>query len=91
MQVLGSSATCNRTNSNFGLCMVRLAAPQWLLLLPAFAALSWRLPRMQLWQPLRAVCVVLVVLYLSRPEIAHGLRTRSVGAGRSFRLGARDR
>ena len=68
MQVLGSSATCNQTNSNFGLCMVRLAAPQWLLLL-RFTALSWRLPRMQLWQPLRAGCVVLVILYLSRPEI----------------------
>jgi hypothetical protein len=49
--------------------MVRLAAPQWLLLLPAFAALAWCLPRMQLWQPLRAGCLALVVLYLSQPEI----------------------
>jgi len=49
--------------------MLRLAAPQWLLLLPAFAALSWQLPRMRLWQPLRAGCVVLLVLCLARPEI----------------------
>jgi len=49
--------------------MVRLAAPQWLLLLPAFAAMAFYVPRMRMWQPLRAGCVVLLVLYLARPEI----------------------
>jgi von Willebrand factor type A domain len=49
--------------------MLRLAAPQWLLLLPVLAALAWQLPRMRLWSPLRAGCVVLLVLCLARPEI----------------------
>ena len=48
--------------------MLRLAAPQWLLLLPALAALAWQLPRMRLWEPLRAGCAVLLVLCLARPE-----------------------
>jgi hypothetical protein len=49
--------------------MLRLAAPQWLLLLPALAALAWQLPRMRLWQPMRAACAVLLVLCLVRPEV----------------------
>lgn len=49
--------------------MLRLAAPQWLLLLPVFALVAWRLPRAMLWQPLRAACLFLLVLFLSRPEI----------------------
>lgn len=48
--------------------MLRLVAPQWFLLLPAFALLGWWLPRLRLWQPLRAACVLLLVLYLVRPE-----------------------
>lgn len=49
--------------------MLRFAAPQWFLLLPVFALLAWRVPRMRLWQPLRAGCLVLLTLYLARPEI----------------------
>src|ERR1700704_97744 len=49
--------------------MLRLADPQWLLLLPALAAMAWQLPRIGLWQPLRASCAVLLVLCLARPEI----------------------
>ncbi len=48
--------------------LLRFAAPQWFLLLPAFALLAWWIPRMRLWQPLRALCVVLLVLYLVKPE-----------------------
>ncbi len=48
--------------------MLRFAAPQWFLLLPAFALLAWWIPRMRLWQSLRALCVVLLVLYLVKPE-----------------------
>ncbi len=49
--------------------MLRLAAPQWLLLLPVLALAAWRLPRARLWQPLRAACLLLLVLFLSRPEV----------------------
>lgn len=48
--------------------MLRFVAPQWFLLLPAFAMLGWWLPRLRLWQPLRALCVVLLVVYLAGPE-----------------------
>lgn len=48
--------------------MPHLAAPQWLLLLPAFALLAWRMPRAVLWKPLRATCLVLLTLYLAQPE-----------------------
>lgn len=49
--------------------MVHLAAPQWLLLLPVLALLAWRLPRARLTAPLRAGCLLLLVLYLAQPEI----------------------
>ncbi|HET7238672.1 MAG TPA: hypothetical protein VFI76_06585, partial [Terrimicrobiaceae bacterium] len=52
--------------------MLRLAAPQWLLLLPALVALAWQFPRMRLWSPLRAGCALLLVLCLARPEIRRG-------------------
>ncbi|CAN5515576.1 VWA domain-containing protein [soil metagenome] len=49
--------------------MLRLAAPQWLLLLPIFGLLAWWLPRARLRRPLRAACLLLMVLFLARPEI----------------------
>ncbi len=48
--------------------MIRLAAPYWLLLLPCVALLAWMLPRAGLRRPLRLACLVLLVLYLARPE-----------------------
>lgn len=48
--------------------MLRFAAPQWFLLLPVFALLAWRMPGARLWRPLRAACLVLLALYLARPE-----------------------
>ncbi len=49
--------------------MFRLSDPQWFLLLPVFALVAWRLPRAELWRPLRAVCLALLVLYLAGPEL----------------------
>lgn len=49
--------------------MFRFAAPQWFLLLPAMLLLAWWAPRAQLGRPLRAACVVLLALFLARPEI----------------------
>lgn len=49
--------------------MFRLAAAQWLLLLPVLAVLAWRWPRAELWRPWRAICLVLLTLFLARPEV----------------------
>lgn len=49
--------------------MPHLAAPQWLLLLPAFGLVAWRWPRLALWKPLRAICLILLALFLTRPEL----------------------
>lgn len=49
--------------------MPSFASPQWLLLLPVFAVIAWRLPRAQLWKPLRAVCLILLALALAGPEL----------------------
>lgn len=48
--------------------MFRLAAPYWLLLLPCVALLAWMIPRAGLWRPLRLACLVILVLYLAKPE-----------------------
>lgn len=47
-----------------------LSAPQFLLLLPLWALLGWRFPRMALGRPLRALLLLLVTLLLSQPEIS---------------------
>ncbi len=49
--------------------MLRFAAPQWFLLLPVLVVLSWWVSRARLWQPLRAVGWLLLVLFLARPEV----------------------
>ncbi|HEY5742937.1 MAG TPA: hypothetical protein VIS99_10390, partial [Terrimicrobiaceae bacterium] len=53
--------------------MLRLAAPQWLLLIPAVGLLAWQVPRMRLWEPLRASCAVLLILCLAKPELRRGI------------------
>jgi len=47
---------------------VSLAAPYWLLLLPALALIGWRFPSLRLRQPLRALAVLLIVLVLTQPQ-----------------------
>ncbi len=49
--------------------MIRFAAPEWALLalLLVVVAVAWR--RLQLWLPLRATCLGLLVLALMQPEI----------------------
>jgi len=48
--------------------MPSLVEPLWLLLIPAAAVLQWVLPRLGLWRPLRAACVVLMALALAEPR-----------------------
>ncbi len=49
--------------------MLRFAAPQWFLLLPVFLLLARWVPRARLTRPLRAACLGLLVLFLTRPEV----------------------
>ncbi len=49
--------------------MFQVAEPQWLLLFLVLALLAWRLPRLALLSPLRAVCAVLLVLWLADPQL----------------------
>lgn len=47
---------------------MRFVSPEWFLLIPAFAAVAWFVPASGLRRPLRAVCALLLVLVLARPE-----------------------
>ncbi len=47
---------------------MRFVSPEWFLLIPALAALAWFVPALGLRRPLRALCAVLLVLVLVRPE-----------------------
>lgn len=49
--------------------MFRLAEPQWLLLFLVLALLAWRIPRLALLSPLRAICAGLLVLWLTNPQL----------------------
>ena len=49
--------------------MLRFAAPQWFLLLPVILLLAWWVPRARLANPLRAACLLVLVLFLARPEV----------------------
>jgi hypothetical protein len=49
--------------------MLRFAAPQWFLLLPVFLLLVGWVPRARLTNPLRAACLLLLVLFLAKPEV----------------------
>ncbi len=46
-----------------------LAAPQFLLLLPLWVLLGWRFRRLELWRPLRAGLLFLLVLLLCEPRM----------------------
>ena len=54
---------------------MQLLSPEWLFLLPALALLGWLRPALQLGQPLRIACLVLLVFLLCQPR----LRTLSDG------------
>lgn len=51
---------------------VVLGAPEWLFLVPALAALGWRVKALRLGEPLRVVALVLVVLALVNPRAQVG-------------------
>jgi hypothetical protein len=53
---------------------MRLANPEWLLLLPALAVAAWRWPRLGLLQPLRAAAMILLVLAMVRPTTSASSR-----------------
>lgn len=48
---------------------MNFAAPQFLLLLPFLAVAGWYFRRLELWRPLRAAALVLLVLALADPRI----------------------
>ncbi len=47
-----------------------LAAPQFLLLLPLWALLGWRFPRLGIFRPLRLLLLLLVTLLFCQPHLA---------------------
>lgn len=46
---------------------MKLASPEWLLFLPVLALAAWRWPGLGLRRPLRAACLLLVLLVLTQP------------------------
>jgi uncharacterized membrane protein len=48
---------------------MRLLHPEWLLLIPLLAAAGWFWRSMALQKPLRMLCVVLVAILLSQPQL----------------------
>ncbi len=55
--------------------MITFAAPIWGLLILPLAALGWHQRQLRLWEPLRALCLMLLVLILMQPH----LQTASAG------------
>ena len=50
--------------------MISFAAPQWALaLIPLLVALGWYQRQLRLWEPLRALCLALLVLLLMQPRL----------------------
>jgi hypothetical protein len=47
---------------------MRLASPEWFLLLPALLAVGWFWPRLQLHRPLRALALLLLVFLATQPQ-----------------------
>ena len=50
------------------------AAPEWLVLLPFLGFAAWRWRQLGLWQPLRLLCLALVVTALGEPRLPRGGR-----------------
>ncbi|HUF61968.1 MAG TPA: vWA domain-containing protein [Verrucomicrobiales bacterium] len=48
---------------------MRFLHPEWLLLLPMLVVTGWLWKPLRLWEPLRALLLVLLVLVLTRPQI----------------------
>jgi von Willebrand factor type A domain-containing protein len=48
---------------------MRLTAFEWLIFLPLIVVIGWRWRGLRLWQPLRALCIALVLLVLAEPQI----------------------
>lgn len=77
--------------------MIRFAAPEWFLLVPLLLIVGFAWRRLKLWLPLRALCLVLLVMALTQPEIrrlGRGLdlwvlvdRSASAADGMAARLG----
>ncbi len=55
--------------------MIAFAAPLWTLLLPLLVGIGWYQRQLRLWEPLRALCLILLILLLMQPR----LRTTSTG------------
>ncbi|HWA26171.1 MAG TPA: VWA domain-containing protein [Lacunisphaera sp.] len=47
-------------------------APEWLFLLPALIVVGWRVPRLRLHEPLRAIALVVLTLALADPQMRLG-------------------
>jgi len=48
---------------------MRIASPEWLLLVPLLAAAAWFWRGLRLEKPLRALCLLLLVMLLARPQV----------------------
>ncbi|MBP7950661.1 MAG: VWA domain-containing protein [Verrucomicrobiales bacterium] len=49
--------------------MVHFQNPEWFAVLPVLALVGWYWRRLELWKPLRAVLLVLLVVILTRPQM----------------------
>jgi hypothetical protein len=49
--------------------MVVLSSPQWLFLVPVLLVSGWYWKGLRLWQPLRALCLLFLVLVLADPRV----------------------
>ena len=50
--------------------MISFAAPQWALaIIPLLLVLGWHQRQLRLWEPLRALCLVLLTLLLMQPRL----------------------
>lgn len=52
--------------------MIRFLSPEWLFVLPALGFIAWKFRALKLTSPLRATCLILLVLALTRPIIRSG-------------------
>ncbi|MEM0895987.1 MAG: hypothetical protein AAGJ79_03800, partial [Verrucomicrobiota bacterium] len=44
-------------------------SPEWFTLLPVFFVTGWLVRRLQLWRPLRILCLIVLVLLLAKPQL----------------------